>query len=45
MTVKTTKQILFDDGIFDNYDNADEELKVYPNEDVYERRRGFVGLP
>ena len=34
--VKTTIQILYDKGLFDNYNNADEALKDYQ---LIERRR------
>ena len=37
--MKTTTQILYDKGLFDNYDNADEVLKNYLPIKVNERRR------
>ena len=37
--VKTTIQTLYDKGLFDNYDNADEVLKDYLLFEVDERRR------
>ena len=39
-TVKTTMQILYGQGLFDNYDNMDEVLKDYILiDEVNERRR------
>ena len=37
--VKTTFQIIYDKGLFDNYDNADEVIKDYSLVEVNERRR------
>ena len=37
--VKTTIQTLYDRGLIDNYDNADEALKVSLNDEVNEIRR------
>ena len=36
--VETTLQLLYDKGLFDNYNNANEILKVYLLSEVKERR-------
>ena len=37
--VKTTKQKFYDEGLFDNYDNADELLKDFFLKEYNDRRR------
>ena len=37
--VKTTIRLLYDKGIFDNYDNVNEVLKNFPLFEVNQRRR------
>ena len=45
MAMKATIQKLYDSGLSDNYDKADEVLKNCVNIKKSERRRGFVGSP